>query len=204
MRFKTYKPFIIIIAFILCLTLTVALIASFWPKYEDQFFEFGLLGKDKRAEAYYPNDNSTLILGSQLNWYIFIHNHMGSDQNVVVKVKLVNSSVDLEIDQHNEALIFDSLVEFPLQLPVNNTLLMPFSWTVVEARSQENSIILKQLIINDQVFDVDIPAVSNSFFRMVFELWVYDSSSESYAFGWTSQGEFHSAQFYIGFRISQT
>jgi hypothetical protein len=48
------------------LILAVAVLSAFWPKYEERLFELDLLGKNKRAEDYYPNDNSTLELASQV------------------------------------------------------------------------------------------------------------------------------------------
>ena len=202
MYFKKHKPIIIIGTFILFLTLTVALISIFWPRYEERFFEFGLLGKDKLAEGYYPNDNSSLKLGSQINWHIYIHNHIGSFQNVIVKVKLVNSMMDLPNDRDNEPSPFDPIAEFPLSLSVNDTLFVPFSWSIVEAISQKNSTILKQLMVNDQIVEVNVPASSNSFFRMVFELWVYDQSSQTYTFGWESGQELSSSSIHIAFRVT--
>ena len=203
MKSGTQKPIIVIGTFIIFLTLTVALISIFWPRYEEQFFEFGLLGPDKLAESYFPKNNSAIEVGSQINWYIYLHNHyMGSQQNVIVKVKLVNSSIELPNDQSNKPTSFDSFTEFPLSLSTGDTLFVPLSWSIVETISNNNSTILKQLAFNDQTVDVDVSTSSNSFFRMIFELWVYDSFSETYKFGWNSGEEFSSASFYIGFRVS--
>jgi hypothetical protein len=189
-------------ALVLFLILAVALISAFWSRYEERFIELSLLGKDKTAKGYYLNDNSTLKPGSQVSWYIYIHNHMGSLQNVTVRVKLLNSTVDAPNDTEHKPSPFASFVEFPLSLSVDDTLLVPFSWSISEAVSQNGSIIIKQLMVNDQTVEVNVPAFSNSPFRMVFELWVYDQSSHEYKFGWKSGNEFSSASIYMCFRVS--
>ena len=203
MYFKKYRPIFVIGALVLVLTLTVALISTFWPRYEEQFFEFGLLGKDKMADRYYPNGNSTINMGSQVNWYIYVYNHMGSYQNVIVRIKLLNSTMDLPNDREHKPSPFISIAEFPLSLSVDDKLFVPFSWTITEAISQKNLTILKSMMVNDQMVEINVPA-SNSFYRMVFELWVQDQGSGEYRFGWESSEGFSSASLYIGFKLNSS
>lgn len=187
-------------ALVLFSILVIAVISAFWPRYEERFFELGLLGEDKKAEGYYPNDNSTLKVGSQIHWYIYIHNHMGSVQNVCIRVKLLNSTMEVPNDREHKPSPFAFFVEFPLSLSVDETLFVPFSWSISEAASQNGSIIIKRLMVNNQTVEVNVPAFPDHGFRMVFELWVYDQSSQEYKFGWESEKEFHSASLYIWFR----
>jgi len=196
------KTILIIGALVLCSVLAVAAISTFWPRYEERFFEFGLLGKDKTAEGYYPNDNSTLSSNSQVRWYIYIQNHMGDVENVSVRVKLLNSAMEAPNDTRHEPSPFPPFVEFPLSLSVDETLFVPFSWSISETVSQGNSIVIKSLMVNGQTFRVDVPAFSNSLFSMNFELWVYDPSSHEYRFGWESGEEFSSASLNMWFRVN--
>ena len=189
-------------ALVLFLILAVAFISAFWPRYEERFIELSLLGKDKTAKEYYLNDNSTLKPGSQVSWHIYIHNHMGSLQNVTVRVKLLNSTMEAPDDRKHEPSPFASFAEFPLSLSVDDTLFIPFSWCILDAVSQNGSIILKRLMVNGQTVEVNVPAFSNSLFRMVFELWVYDQSSHGYKFGWESGKEFASVSVYMWFNVS--
>jgi hypothetical protein len=181
----------------------VAVISAFWPKYEERFFELGLLGKDKKAEGYYPNDNSTLEVGSQIFWHIYVHNHIGSAQRVSVRVKLLNSTMEAPDDRKNKPSPYPFLIEFPLSLSIDETILVPFSWSILDVVSQNDSIIVKRLIINNETIEVSVPAFSDNSFRMVFELWVYDSTSDEYKFGWGSENEFHSASIFMWFRVAQ-
>ena len=189
-------------ALVLFSILAVAVISAFWPRYEERFFELSLLGKDKKAEGYFLNDNSTLEVGSQVLWYIYIHNHMGSLQNVSVRIKLLNSTMEVPNDREHKPSPFASFVEYPASLSVDDTLFVPFSWGILDVVSQNSSIILKRLMVNGQTVEVNVSAFSDYLFRMFFELWVYDQSSHEYKFGWESEKEFYSASSYMGFRVT--
>ena len=202
MYFKKNKSIIIGCALVVLLILTGVFLSIFWPRYEERFFELGLLGKDKLAKDYYLNDNYSLTLGSKVDWFIYVHNHIGSAQNVVVKVKLINSTIDLPNDLDNQPCPFDSIAEFPLSMSVNDSLIVPFSWIIVEAISQKNSTIIKQLTVNDQIVEVNVSDFSKSFFRMVFELWVYNESLQTYEFGWESEKGLSSSSINMAFRVT--
>jgi len=197
---KEYKPILVIGVLVSVLILSVAVISAFWPKYEERFFELGLLGKNKKAEEYYPNNNSTLQLGSSVLWHIYLHNHMGSIQNVSVRVKLLNSTMQAPDDRKHEPSPFPYFMELPVSLSVDETLLIPVSWSVVEASSQEGNVTISGLSVNNQTFNMSV--LSSNRFRMVFELWVYDQSSQQYKFGWDSGKGFYSASLYMWFSLT--
>jgi uncharacterized membrane protein len=183
------------------IVITTILIEAFWPKYETQFIEFGLLGKAKAAEEYYPNNNSTIDLGSRVDWYIYVYNHIRGDQKVMIRVKLLNSTMETPNDQENKPSPTAILNEIPLSLKNNETVIVPFSWSILERVSQQDSTTIESLMMNDKTVLVET-ADSKSFFIMVFELWVYDKSLQEYRFGWSSGGELISTSVYMGFRAS--
>ena len=201
---KNHKSIIVVGAFILLLTLSITFISVFWPKYEERFFEFGLLGKDATAEAYYPNDNSTLNVDSNINWHIYLYNHMGSPQNVIVRVKLLNSTLQLPDNQQHTPSPLESFAEFPLFISVDDTTLVPFSWSISEVVVQNGSTILKTLTVNNEKMMVDVSSTSNSFFHMVFELWVYDQSSQKYSFEWENGKDIFSASLQMAFKLTSS
>ena len=181
------------------LIVSVAVISALWPKYEERFFELGLLGKNKKAEEYYPDNNSTLEVDSNVLWYIYLHNHMGSPQDVSVRVKLLNSTMQAPDDREHEPSPFSYFIEFPVSLSIDETLLIPVSWIVVEAASQERNVTISCLRVNNQIISMSV--LSSDRFRMVFELWVYDQSSQQYEFGWDSGKGFYSASLYMWFNL---
>lgn len=182
--------------------LILVLISTLWPRYEERFFEFGLLGKEKRAEGYFPTDDFTIKIGSQINWFIYIHNHMGSFQNVIVRVKLLNSTMQVPDDNENHPSPIVHFAEIPLYLSVDDTHYLPFTWSILEANVQNETIILESLEVNNQTVIVHVPTSSNSFFRMVFELWIYDQASQQYIFGWETGKDFSSSSLRMAFRAT--
>lgn len=189
-----------IVTSVLVLVLMIAFISTIWPVSEERFFELSILGKDKTADYYYPNNNSTLEVGSQVSWHVNILNHMGSEQNVSLRIKLLNSTMELPDDQKHEPSPYSSFFELPLFLDVDEAQLIPFTWSLSEAISQNDSVIIQRLVLNDQVFDVYVPA-SDSLFSMVFELWVYDQASQEFTFAWGPEEDLSSISLNIAFKI---
>lgn len=195
-----YKPVLLIFSLIIILIIIVSLISTFWPKYEQQFIELGLLGKNKLADDYFSNENSAVLVNSQVDWYIYLHNHKPISQNIIIKVKLLNSSIEIPTDQKREPISLDAFNELHFSLDENETLLIPFFWSITETFSQDDLIILNDLIVNDKPIDITVSTKSDSFFRMVFELWVYDDSSQKYIYTWSNGDTISSTSLYIGFR----
>ena len=172
------------------------------PKQEKWFIELGLLGRDMMADAYFSNADSTVDLGEQNSWFIYIHNHMDSAQDVCVRVKILNSTMELPKDRKHQYSNATYLIEFPQKISMNETALIPFSWSISQSETISDSIIIKRLKINEHHFDVEISSSFVSSFRLVFELWVLDSDSGEYQFGWESIDGFFSASLYMAFRVN--
>jgi hypothetical protein len=196
---KGRKQVFTIAGLLLLLILTVALISTFWPRNETQFFELGILDKNKTAKAYFAIDNSTLEIGTQVRWFVFVHNNMGSAEQVSIRVKLLNSTMAQPIDSKNTPSPFSFLLELPSSLSVNETVLLPFSWSISDAVSQDGTTIVRQLTVNNHTYYVTV--LSKDYFSLVFELWVYDKVSQNYVFGWQSGNDFSSASVNMGFKI---
>jgi hypothetical protein len=194
-----YKFAFTISVLVLVLILIVAIISAFWPRYEERFFELGLLGREGKAEGYYPNDNSTIQIGVPILWQIYVHNHMGSAENVTIRVKIINATMTPPDDRSHEPSPFPLLTEFPVSLSVDETRLINFSWSVTAAGHQNGSTIIHRLTVNDDYYDVNI---SGDHFRMVYELWVYDKSTQQYRFMWESREKFYSASLYMWFDLA--
>jgi len=199
---KEYKGFFVICLLIAVLIVVVYVFTLFWPKYEEYFFELGMLGRNQKAEDYFLGNTSDVEVGSELIWYVYLHNRMGSPQNVIVRVKLLNSTMTAPDDQAHESSPYPVSFEVPVSLAMGETTLVPFFWEVSEADFINNSIIVKGLLINDVPVAVNASALVGSRFRLVFELWVYDQSLGDYRFFWTSKGEFYSASIYMWFNMT--
>jgi uncharacterized membrane protein len=197
---KSHRTFLIIVALICVLILVVAIISSIWPKQEEFFFELGLLGKDKTADAYFANSNSITEVGELNTWFVYVYNHKGTAQNVSVRSKLLSSSMELPDDQKHLSSNATTIAEFPLSLSANETTLFPFFWNIVKADRQNNSTIVDSIMINDKLVEVTV-SDSGSLFAIVFELWVQNNSGR-YTFEWDSRNGISSASIYMGFEVN--
>jgi hypothetical protein len=183
------------------LIVLVAVISSVWPTQEMRFIELGLLGKDKTADAYFANENSNIDVGTLSSWFIYVHNHLGYAQNVSVRVKLLNSTMEIPDDQENQPSNMTSFVAFPLSLSVNQSVLIPFAWSIMDAEVHNGSAVINQLLVNNQPINIDALISMNRSFVMVFELWVQEDGSEEYVFSWESEKGLSSASVNMWFNV---
>jgi hypothetical protein len=199
LAFKSNSNILTVAALILLLILVIAMFGTFWPRNEMRFFELGLLDKNKTAEAYFALANSTLEIGSQVNWFVFVHNHMGDSEEVSVRIKLLNSTMAQPIDSKNMPSPFNFFQELSSSLSTDESVFLPFSWGISNAVSANGATTVRQLIVNNQIVDIDVS--SSGHFIIVFELWVYSQTAQDYLFGWRSGNSFSSASVTMGFNL---
>ena len=194
-----------IVAGLICvLIVIVAVISSVWPMQEDYFFELGLLGKNKTADNYFVDIHSTVDLGIPNSWFFYVHNHMGTTQEVSIRAKLLNYTMELPDDQKHQPSPVPSFADFPLSISNNETVLIPFSWSIMEIKIENNSTVIKRLIVNEVPVEVSVSDSLNSSFRITVELWVKDPDSGIFIFGWESKEGFSSASNFMEFILNST
>lgn len=184
------------------LILIISLFVFFWPRSETNFFEIGLLGKDKLAKDYFPNNNSTITLEEQINWHVYIHNHMSDHQNILLKLKLVNFTLNLPGDSQFNYSEQYTFFEIPFSLLSEETQIIPVYWSLIEIDRDVGFVIIKRINVNDELIGLENIISNNSFFRMIFELWVYNEETQKYEFGWESGNKVSYASVDMAFRIS--
>lgn len=201
---KRYGKIIVVCGILLTLIGTVTAFVIFWPRSDQSFFELGLLGKDGKAEQYYRDNDPNINISSKMNWYVFVHNYMHAPQDVDLKVKLLNSTMLPPNDNLHLPSPFPSILEMPVHLDTDESLTLPFSWSVnafKASTSRGNLIVINQLTINNMEKSVNVYS-SSSLFRMVFELWVYNQTSKGYDFGWRYNNNYGSASIYMWFNMN--
>jgi hypothetical protein len=192
---------LIIISLFIILLVVGAFLHSVWPKQEDIFFELGLLGKNKTADTYLTNDNSTVTVGLLNNWYVYVYNHMSAEQDVIVRVKLINSTAILPDDIKHLPSSSAIITQFPLSLPNNQTVVFPFWWQITNAQSGDNATSIKSLKINDESVQVSVSDQTSTFI-IVMELWVKTANSGDYNYGWRANDGSFSASVLMGFKVA--
>jgi len=202
--FKPNRLFLQIIALFVLLIIVVAVASSVWPNQEECFIELGLLGKNKTADEYFSYADAALEVNAELNWYIYVHNHMGRMSNLSIRIKLINATTQLPNDQLHLPSSAPVLVALPLSLSVNETALIPFIWRITEVEIKNDFLIIKRLVVNSTSVETEVSAAVNSSFWMVFEVWIQNEVSEEYQYGWILDEGFSSTSLYIGFNLSST
>lgn len=202
MDLKKNKNLFSVIVLIFFLIIIISLLVMVWPKSEYNFFEIGLLGKDQLAKDFFPNNDSNLNVDSQIDWYIYLHNHMGSYQDVVIKAKLVDLVLPLPDDLEHMPLQSDPFFEIPFSLSTDETQLIPFSWSISEISTQNEMTIITSILVNNSEISLNDVVSQSSSFRMIFELWVYNQSSKTYEFSWENGLDISSASVNMTFNVS--
>lgn len=155
-----------------------------WPRYEERFIAMGILGRNKRAEDYYPANGTIIKVGDLVLWHIYIYNHWDKIQNVSIRIKILNSTMPSPDDNNNEPSPIPPVSEIRLLLSENETRLIPFLWHIEEAVIHENEKIIKKLVINDETVSPNVYGNQTSLFRIIFELWLFNAETGEFEYGW--------------------
>lgn len=174
------------VCLVLIVTASVPVITAYLPKREEPFFELAVLGENGKVELYFPNNDTNVQTGEDIHWNVYVYNHMGETKYVALRIKFLNSTMAAP----NSTLCVPSqaplLYEVQHILLNNETWLFPLNWTLTSVSQDREVVFIKSLDINGEVLSTNLEAIQGHNFRVVLELWVYDSVSDSFAFGWFS------------------
>ena len=189
------------VCLVLVLAVCVPLVVALMPSREEPFLALAVLGEDGMAEHYYPGDDPQIEVGEEFHWTIYLYNHMGEVQYVAVMVKLLNSTM----------LAPNSTTFTPSPAPVvyevrrvllnNETLMFPFSWTVLNVEQIGDFLDVRSLSVNGEAIDTYSVALHGLNYRVVLELWVYDEDLGDFRFGWVYGDEMRCAWNQIWFNL---
>lgn len=196
-----------VVAFALVATLVASVVAytSLFPSPNEQFFATWILGSNGLAENYFPNNNSTLTAGELINWTLGVYNHMNGLEYVVLRVKMLNSTLSSPDELTGTPSPVSAIFEFSRILVDNETWSIPFTWRIVSLAKQSQSLLITGLSVNETLLTGNLAsAISGMNFRFVFELWFYDVSTSMLSFAWTAGGATHSVWTQIWFNATMT
>lgn len=173
------------------------------PPPSEQFYAMYVLGSKGLAEHYYPNDNPNLSVDEPVKWTIGIYNHMGSLQYVVVRVKLLNSTLPSPDELTATPSSVTPLFEFTRVLVDNETWSIPFVWKVLSVSPGPREVLITGMSINQIVLSGTlVKATQANNYRFVFELWFYDRTANDLVFSWRTQNAQHSVWTQIWFNVT--
>ena len=188
LNFRFVRSLLPIFLTFLILFETVGFIAM-TPKPQDRlFFEFYVLGTNRSANDYYPNNSPFIQTNQSLTWYLGVVNRMESMQFINIRVKLANQTLASPNDTSVSPSPAPIVAEFKRFIQSNETWEIPFIWQILNfTTTQGYSRILRIQIGNVTYSLQDSPtcsSISSCSFRFIFELWTWNLDSGDFQFAW--------------------
>ena len=175
------------------------------PRPAPQYFQLYVLGSNGKAADYYPNTNSTISPNEEISWYLGSTNFMGNLQLVDVRVKLGNQTINPPNDQQALPSPAPLVTEFQRFTQENETWEIPFIWAVTNVKLSSGVMRILSLEIDNETYQISNWTAANGHdFRLIFELWTWDTNTSAFQFGWETNGEHPVAWLQIWFNMTTT
>jgi hypothetical protein len=177
--------------------------AARMPSANEQFFQLYVLGKNRLAADYYPDNDSGIRVGEPVEWYLGVTNNMGTVQLVSILVRISNSTIKPPNDQQALESPAPAVTDFARFLQDNETWEFPFVWNISNATSIDGSTRVLTLQINNETYQISGWSASNGYnFRFIFELWTWQTDRNEFEFGWNTNDEHQVAWLQVWFNMT--
>ncbi len=197
------KLFVSILALLLTLGMSIVYISSIDRDYE-RFISLNTLGSNRSVSNYFPNDIPVIGLGDEMEWNIQVYNRMGNAEYIAVRVKILNSTQPMPDDKLHAPSPVMHVYEKRYVIAKDQTLTFPLQWRINMIERDADVYIIKQIIMNDEIIDLDVRSVEGKDFRIVLELWKFNLESKEFEFSWLdNSNELRSVWNQIWFSIKQ-
>ena len=177
------------------------------PRPQERFFEFYVLGANRMASDYYPNNSSLIQVGAKLLWYVGVSNQMGTLQFVDVRVKLGNTTTNPPNDTTASPSPAPLVLDFKHFILDNGTWEIPFTWQVLNfTTSQGGHSPILQLRIGNTTYSIQNTPIctspSSCTFRFIFELWTWNTALNDFQVGWWNGDQHRIAWLQLWFSLT--
>jgi hypothetical protein len=163
--------------------IVVTIFTTLYPRNQEQFMAMAVLGEHALASDYFPNDSSNITTQTQVQWYLHLYNHMTETKNIIIRVKLLNSTGTPPSDQWKTPSPITAFTQIPLTLLPNETRLIPFTFRIEEIIPAQDSLRITRINVGYHSYTVNVKQMEGTQLRLIFELWSYDSSNNP-IFSW--------------------
>lgn len=153
----------------------------------ERFISISTLGANMSTGEYYQADNSSIVPGHTVSWYLNVYNHAGESEYIAVRVKLLNSTERGPNDTSQTPSPTDHIYEFTQLVKANSSWTIPFDWTIskISFDVDSNRIAINNIVIGATTIEgLDVRGPQQHGFKMIFELWVYDSRIGKFVYQW--------------------
>jgi uncharacterized membrane protein len=175
----------------LILTSLLAWVSATPPRTE-QFASVSVLGSRMTVANYFPNNVATVTLNEQIGWNLQVYNHMGTSQLFLLKVILANTTITGP-DAARNIPTQGSLLMQSFRVVLNNeTWSLPLQWSITGETNAGGSTTIQTMMVNNNPVNGGISAVNGKSFRIVLELWSYDTQEHNVIFSFEVSGVLNS------------
>ena len=205
MRFTSSqnKRSLIAVFIVLIVIAETAVFVTTTPGPQERFFQFYVLGSNRLAADYYPKNNTNLHLASLVSWYVGVTNFMGNVQLVEIRLKLGNETTTSPNDTSYAPSSAPELIAFDRFLMDNETWEFPFAWSITNATTTAGFTHILRIQINNETYNISNWSANNGYnFRLILELWVWQTNTNMLTFGWNSNGEHRTAWLQLWFNMT--
>jgi len=193
----------VIVIFLLSL---VVVSSSIWlntPPLGNEYFSLSTLGPGFTAENYYPTNQSVINLREVVNWNVEVYNHMNSVQYVSVRLLIINSSEEAPNGTSGTPSPYPPLFEFRQAINDNQTWNLSLIWSIANASFEQGRVFLYDVKANNLfASNVNAQAIGGRNFRIIIELWRYDTQTNQFLYTWNSGGQVRSVWNEIWFNMT--
>lgn len=194
---------LIVVFFTLLVVCEMLAYVATTPRPQEQFFQLYVLGASHMAADYYPNGDPDIRIGEPVTWYLGVTDNMGTVQLASIRVKIGNQTIRSPDDQQGLESPAPVVTEFMRFLQENETYETPFVWSITDAASIAGSTHIVTLQINNETYQIqDCSAINGDNFRLIFELWTWQTDANGFGFGWTASGEHRVAWLQVWFNMT--
>jgi uncharacterized membrane protein len=205
MRFASSqnKRTLIAVFIVLIVIAEMAAFEAITPRPQERFFQFYVLGQHELAADYFPQNNTNLHIGSVVSWYVGVTNLMGNVQLVEIRVKLGNGTTAAPNDTSATPSSASELARFDRFLMNNETWELPFVWSITNATTTAGTTRVFTVQVNNKSYPISDWSAKNGYnFRLILELWVWQTNTSTLEFGWNNNGEHRTAWLQLWFNMT--
>jgi hypothetical protein len=197
------KRTVIVIFITLLIVFEMIAYVSTTPRPREQFFQFYVLGSNRMAADYYPNNDSNIRLGEPVRWHVGVTDLMGNVQLVSIRVELGNETIRAPNDTQGLPSPAPLVTEFMRFIQDNETWELLFVWQILNVSSVEGSTRILELQVNNQSFLMQDSSARDGYnFRLILELWTWNVDSGALEFGWWTATEHRVAWLQLWFNAT--
>jgi uncharacterized membrane protein len=173
------------------------------PRPREQFMQLYVLGANHMAADYYPNNNTDIRIGEPVRWYLGVTDNMGSVQLISIRVKIGNQTIKPPDDQQALESPAPVVTEYMRVIQDNETWETTLVWSISDAVSVAGSTSVMAIQFNNGTYQLqDCSATKGHNFRLIFELWTWQTEANAFEFGWTAGGEHRVAWLQVWFNMT--